>query len=92
MQKHIYSLKDCGCYVDSAHGIYAQDHIYTFAWQHGFKPAFGEAFGGKTQLHEYEFANEIEDEIDSFMNDQFPCKDGEACWGRNQNGDWGLWT
>ncbi len=80
-----YSLNDVGCYVDGARGIYAVDAIYTFAWQHGFKPAFGECFGGRNKLSDYEYAGEIEDD----MNTQFGV-DG-AYWGRNEQGDWGLW-
>jgi hypothetical protein len=90
-----YTIKDAGCYVDSARGIYTVDAIYAFAEKHGFVLGTdGEpelvVLLDKGKLHEYEFSNDVEDEIDSFMNEQFPVD--SASWGRNENGDWGLWT
>jgi len=82
-----YTLKDVGCYVDEARGIYSTDHIYTIAVVHGFKTDETDWPG---TLSEYEFANEVEDEINDFMNDKFPVEG--AYWGRSEQGDWGLWS
>jgi hypothetical protein len=82
-----YTLKDCGCYVDSARGCYAIDAINNFAQAHGYQLPADTL--GMLPLSDYEFANEIEDEIDDYMNTNFAV-DG-ASWGRNENSDWGLW-
>ena len=85
---------ETGCYVDSARGVYAIDAILHFAEAHGFvlgtdgEPELA-VMAGKGSISRYEFANEIEDDIDNFMNDTWGLDN--ACWGRNENGDWGLW-
>ena len=87
-----YKLIHCGCYVDSARGIYAIDGIVKFATNHGWSPteesdkAFAE-FG--KSWSEYEFNDELESSIDEYMNEEY-WVDG-CYWGRNENGDWGLW-
>lgn len=79
-----YSLADIGCYVDGARGRYMIDAIAGIAASHGFDhlPETGPVSG-------YEFANEVEDEIDSYMNKNYGVKG--ASWGRSEQGDWGLW-
>jgi hypothetical protein len=83
-----YTLNHVGCYVDSARGIYAIDAIARFAKSHGY-----DVRNGMDQLplmlSDYEFAGELEDEIDDYMNRQFDVEG--AFWGRNESGDWGLW-
>lgn len=36
-----------------------------------------------------EFAGELEDSIDEWMNEHYPVEG--ASWGRSENSDWGLW-
>jgi hypothetical protein len=90
-----YTIEDCGCYVDGAEGIYATDRVVEFARAHGaviehdkdcqhYETCFDSEFAG------CEFAGDYEDEADTYMNDHHPV-DG-AFWGRNENGDWGLWS
>lgn len=82
-----YTINDVGCYVESARGTYAIDKIASLARAHGFELESDlEAF---VTLSDYEFAGELEDEIDSFMNDKYGVEG--AYWGRNENSDWGLW-
>ena len=90
-----YTLADTGCYVDGAKGIYVIDDVLGIAIAHGM------ADPGSCACFEHpendflphwnrcEFASEIEDECDDFMNARYSV-DG-AYWGRNDNGDWGLW-
>lgn len=90
-----YTLSDIGCYVDGARGIYSIDAITSFADSHGMEidecekdhehaPTFeASRFAG------CEFANEVESECDEYMNATHGV-DG-AYWGRNEQGDWGLW-
>jgi hypothetical protein len=89
-----YTLEDVGCYVDGARGIYATDAIQEFAEAHGMEQieckghkhaetCFSSRFAG------CEFAGEIEDEADFYMNENYGV---EGCyWGRSEGGDWGLW-
>ena len=93
-----WSIKP-GCYVDGARGIYAIDAIVSLAEMYGFIPSdcscdvckghsesptvLDSPYGG------CDFANEIEDEIDSYLNDKFAVEG--YYWGRNENGDYGLW-
>lgn len=95
--KNPYTISDCGCFVDSARGNYAIDAIYSIAKEHGFTDQDAETFlNGQTEqdcdetLSSWEFSNDLEDDIDSFMNDTFPV-DG-AYWGRSEQSDWGLWA
>lgn len=90
-----YDVGDAGCYVDGARGIYATDAIVTFAREQGAtivhddtdctheETAFESEFGG------CEFADEYEDQATAFMDDGYSVE--EHYWGRNENGDWGLW-
>jgi hypothetical protein len=84
-----YTLKDCGCYVDSARGIYAIDAIVRFAESHGWQGDNDTRYR-KSSLSEHEYVNDIEDHVDNYMNADFSV-DG-ASWGRNDQGDWGLWA
>lgn len=92
-----YTMDDCGCYVDSARGIYATDAIVAFANEHGANirhdsdcaSDHAETFCAST-FAGCEFAGDYEDDADSYMNETFPVEG--AYWGRNENGDWGLWT
>lgn len=79
-----YTLADIGCYVDSNRGRYAIDAIAGIAASHGFDdlPETG-------LVSDSEFANEVEDNIDSFMNERYGVEG--AYWGRSEQGDWGLW-
>ena len=88
-----YTKSDTGCYIDSAQGVYTIDAIVDFAESHGYKinpcdddhehTIFRSRFAG------CEFAGEIEDEVDDYMNEHFAV---DSCyWGRSENGDWGLW-
>lgn len=85
------SDRDAGCYVDGAQGIYAIDRIVEIAKAHGFEaicPACDA--GDPTNVEEHcDHSNELENECDAYMNEYFPV-DGRY-WGRNDNGDWGLW-
>ena len=92
----VYTLEDCGCYVDGSRGIYATDEIVSFARSHGAEidlhacltPHAESCF--KSEFAGCEFAGEYEDEADAFMNERFAV-DG-ASWGRSESGDWGLWA
>lgn len=91
-----YTIEDCGCYVDGARGIYAIDEIVSIAESHG-----GRVHDCDMQGHDHgetcfesrfagcEFAGDVEYGCDDYMNTHFGV-DG-AYWGRNENGDWGLW-
>ncbi len=92
-----YSLADCGCYVDGAKGIYVTDDVVAFARDHGAEivhdddgncvhdeTCFKSEFGG------CEFSGEYEDEANEYMEATYGV-DG-ASWGRNEQGDWGLWA
>ncbi|MGH9966305.1 MAG: hypothetical protein ACREBG_00510 [Pyrinomonadaceae bacterium] len=81
-------LFEPGCYVDSARGAYAIDRIADLAEGFGF--VLGEEEGNLESLSGYEFAGKVEDEIDDYLNSQFAIPD--HVWGRNDNGDWGLWA
>lgn len=83
-----YTLDDCGCYAD---GVYCIDAILSFAEDHGFELEpldDGEQY--PEPLSDYEWSDEVEDDIDEYMNNTYPVDD--AYWGRNDNGDWGLWA
>ena len=93
--EQVYTLDDCGCYVDSAWGIYATDKVVEIAREHGadikhdadcehVETCFPSEFAG------CECSGDYEDEADNYMNEYYGV-DG-AYWGRNENGDWGLWT
>jgi hypothetical protein len=90
-----YTLQDVGCYVDGARGIYAVDTIVEFAESHGavIEPCIDDHKHDETSSQSRfggcEFANEIEDEATGYMNENYPVEG--ASWGRNENGDWGLW-
>jgi hypothetical protein len=96
-KENLYTAEDVGCYVDGARGIYAIDAIVEFAESHGMAD---QTCDTSNHTHEEthddsrfagcEFAGEIEDEIDDFMNTTYPVNG--AYWGRNENSDWGLWT
>lgn len=78
-----------GCYVDGSRGIYAIDAIVSFAKGLGFVP--DEDNGPyPDSLADYEWANEVEDETDEYLNHQY--RVAGHSWGRNENGDWGLWA
>ena len=84
-----YTTEDAGCYVDGARGVYAIDKIEDVAREHGYKLPQDIADQAFVTLSDYEFAGELEDEIDKYMNGKYGV-DG-AFWGRNESGDWGLW-
>jgi len=80
-----------GCYVDSARGIYAVDAIVEFVESLGFDVQDDDPTNPLPEsLSDCEWASEIEDQADEYMNAFFPL-DGHY-WGRNENGDWGLWA
>lgn len=75
-----YTTMDVGCYVDGARGIYAVEAIVDFARSHG---------AVIERDDQTCFESEYEDEADDYMNADYPV---DGCfWGRNDNGDWGLW-
>lgn len=85
-----YTLEDVGCYVDGARGIYAVDKIVRFVENHG--GSLDDCGCDNKEPHKVsacEFASEIEDEADEYMNDNYGVE--SAYWGRNKNSDWGLW-
>lgn len=90
-----YTRDDCGCYVDGVRGIYMIDEIASFARAHGMTidhdPSDHEHVEtcDESEFAGCEFAGEIEDEINDYMNAHF-CPDG-CYWGRSDRGDWGLW-
>ena len=90
----MYTINDTGCYVDSARGIYATDSIVGFARDHGAqinhdKYCLHDDSFFTSEFATCEFSGEYEDEADNYMNENFPVEN--ASWGRNENGDWGLW-
>lgn len=93
-----YTIDDAGCYVDGARGIYSTDAIVEFAERHGAAVPDCEEGDGhqhntaslESRFAGCEFVSEIEDEVTDYMNDSFGIEG--ASWGRNDNGDWGLWT
>lgn len=93
-----YSKTHAGCYVDASHGIYAIDRIVAFAEQHGGKVAECNKSNGhkhretvfQSRFAGCEFAGEVEDEADAYMNENFSVEG--AYWGRSEQGDWGLWV
>lgn len=86
-----YTLDDVGCHVDSIRGIYVTSRVVEIAEAHGMPHVTCKcpAKGYEDHFANCEFVSEIEGECDEFMNDAYSV-DG-ACWGRNDNGDWGLW-
>ena len=79
-----------GCYVDSARGIYAIDRIIEIAEGYGFQVNDDDPANPLPEsLADYEFAGELEDEADDYLNTRFAIEG--YFWGRNENGDWGLW-
>lgn len=76
-----YTKKDIGAYFDGFRGRHIPKLVWDFAKTHGFKP---------TEEFSEEFDNECEDEATEYMNSKYMVKD--AVWGRNENGDWGLWN
>ena len=95
-----YTLADVGCYVDGARGIYAIDRIVEIAEEHGMDVARcgdtdckhcagGDDDDSDDSWSTCEWAGDIEDYIDDYMNESYPV-DG-AYWGRSEAGDWGLW-
>lgn len=85
-----YTLSDCGCYVDGTRGTYAIDKIEDVARDHGYKLPNDISDQAFVTLSDCDFASWIEDEIDDYMNTHFGVEG--AYWGRNENGDWGLWA
>ncbi len=95
-----YTLANTGCYVDGARGIYAVDAIVGIAEEHGMPTPEGcedsicrrcgpQADSQASSWAFCEHAGEIEDECDAYMGAHHGV---EGCyWGRNDNGDWGLW-
>ena len=101
--KALYTRDDVGCVVDRAQGIYATDRIVDFANAHGAAIPLCDTglrkVGSTAHKHaetaypsEYagcEFSGEIEEKIKQYMNHFYSVVG--AYWGRNENGDWGLW-
>ena len=90
-----YTLADVGCYVDGARGIYVVDRVVEIAEAHGMDMLKCDCDSCDVAPEHFtwsacEFSGEVEDDCGLFMNDTFPAEG--ACWGRNDNGDWGLWT
>jgi hypothetical protein len=81
-----YSNSDAGCYADSNRGCQVVDKVYSIAISHGMPKR---DFDTDILPSESEFSGDIEDMCDDYMNEHFPV-DG-FYWGRNDNGDWGLW-
>lgn len=79
MMSNPYTADDAGCYVDGARGIYSSDAVVVFAEDHGMPKADATIP-----------SIDLEDDADEYMNDHYPV-DGYF-WGRNENGDWGLWN
>lgn len=80
-----------GCYVDSARGIYAIDAIVEFCEDYGFDVNDDDPSCPQPEsLADYEWASEIEDDATDYMNEVHPVMG--YLWGRNENGDWGLWN
>lgn len=91
-----YTAKDVGCFVDSARGIYMLDAIIAFVRCHGADIEHPKDCIEHvpliyiSELTGCPCSNDYEDKADAYMNKKFPV---EGCfWGRNENGDWGLWT
>lgn len=83
-----------GCYVDGALGIYAVDDIVQFARDHGAKiirdcDCDHGACCFESEFAACDWAGEYEDQATDYMEDHF--KVDMCYWGRNENGDWGLW-
>ena len=93
-----FGMADAGCYVDEARGIYATDAIVEFARAYGAeiescKVSANHPHAETVMESEFggcEFANEIEEYASNYMNTHYEV-DGYY-WGRNENGDWGLWN
>lgn len=91
-----YKATDAGSYVNGAHGIYVTDAVVQFARDHGatlIDPCAEGEHGQSCFDSEFagcEFVGEIEDDADSFMNEKYHVAD--HYWGRNESGDWGLWS
>ncbi len=91
-----YTARDAGCYVDASRGIYTIDRIIAIARSHGMgEPADCSEIEHCPADHTSsgwagcEFAGEVEDECDDYMNEH-QTVDGHY-WGRSEQGDWGLW-
>jgi hypothetical protein len=82
--KRHYHLENCGCYADGARGIYTIERIINFALSHGFNADLVD-----NSVDGYDHS-ELEDEVDNYMNEYYMVHG--AFWGRNENGDWGLWS
>lgn len=80
--KNTYTLKECGCYGDSAKGIRLGTHIQKFAQEHGWK---GEPCL-TPENEEYDCATE---EAIGYLNARYKVERAE--WGYSENGDFGLW-
>ena len=70
-----YTLQDCGPFVHNLNPIESRARIAMFATQHG----------ADISCHPSDWQAEAEE----YMNAEFPVEG--AYWGRNKNGDWGLW-
>jgi len=76
-----YTKDDCGCYVDGAKGIYAGLAIQGIATAYGW-------IGDHANPTDEEYFD-AEDEATDYMQTHYSV---DGCyWGRNDNGDWGLW-
>jgi len=80
--RKLYALKDVGSYVDSSRGIYVGERVQEIAAAHGWRE--------ERLSSDSEFYHEAEDAATEYMNREQAVKG--AYWGRNDNGDWGLWT
>lgn len=94
---NIYTADHAGCYVDGSRGIYSTDAIVDFARHRGavidHDPACTDNHADTCHDSEFagcEWAGDYEREADEYMNQTYPV-DGHF-WGRNENGDWGLWS
>lgn len=89
-----YTLDHVGCYVDGGCGIYATDEIVSIARSHGATITRDCDCNHDQSCFESEFAScewvgDYEDKASDYMNDYHGVEG--AYWGRNENGDWGLW-
>ena len=92
-----YTLEDVGCYVDGARGIYMVDAIVELAEAHGMetpKDCTDDLCMRCQRKKRAEWVHcqsypEVEEYCDDHMNTHHAVEG--ASWGRNDNGDWGLW-
>ena len=100
MERVFQDNVELGCYVDGVHGIYMWKRIYTIAKDYGFEyectiPQI-EALIDKEERGELtsdmsgQIAHDLENLIDDYLNEKMAVD--KAYWGRNENGDWGVWS